>query len=75
MSTHQLRQPTEPQQQLFESDVLEPDDDQWHLDPRTKELGREGIQLARRVLAEHPPSVALDRSKSHSSRVSPRQAA
>jgi hypothetical protein len=75
MSTHHHRQQKERQQQLFESDRLEPDDHQWYIDPRTKELGREGIQLARRVLAEHPPSVEPHRSKSHSPRVSPKLAA
>jgi len=70
----QRRQQTEPQQQLFEGELLEPENE-WHLDPRTKELGREGIQLARRVLAEHQPPVSPDQRKCHSSRVSPRQAA
>ena len=69
MSTRHRRQLKERQQQLFENDVVEPDDRQWHIDPRTKELGREGIKLARRVLAEHPPLVDRKRPKSHSPRV------
>jgi hypothetical protein len=32
--------------------VLEPQDDDWRLDERTREVGRRGVAEARRVLAE-----------------------
>jgi hypothetical protein len=32
--------------------LLEPPDERWRLDPETRELGRRGLEQARRALAE-----------------------
>jgi hypothetical protein len=32
--------------------LLNPDDDDWHLDEHTREAGRRGVAEARRLLAE-----------------------
>ena len=32
--------------------LLEPPDDRWRIDPETRELGRRGLEQARRALAE-----------------------
>jgi len=32
--------------------LLEPPDERWRLDPETREVGRRGLEQARRALAE-----------------------